>query len=103
MLLWLWHTPAAAALIRPLAWEPPYVAGMALKKQNKQTERYYFHSTHKETDAYQIGNVYYHMANKWQMQDLNPLLFASKLMPLFLVSATQKCDGRLNLGDMTLS
>ena len=30
-LLWLWHRPAAAALIRPLAWEPPYASGVALK------------------------------------------------------------------------
>ena len=26
--LWLWCRPAAAALIRPLAWEPPYAAGV---------------------------------------------------------------------------
>ena len=31
--LWLWYRPAAAARIRPLAWEPPYAAGAALKKQ----------------------------------------------------------------------
>ena len=31
-LLWLWHRPAATAPIRPLAWEPPYVAGAALKR-----------------------------------------------------------------------
>ena len=30
-LLWLWHRPAAVAPIRPLAWEPPYAAGAALK------------------------------------------------------------------------
>ena len=30
--LWLW--PAAIAPIGPLAWEPPYAAGAALKKQN---------------------------------------------------------------------
>ena len=34
-LLWLWCRPAAVALIRPLAWEPPYAAGVALKRQNK--------------------------------------------------------------------
>ena len=33
MWLWLWHRLAAAAPIRPLAWEPPYVAGAALKRQ----------------------------------------------------------------------
>ena len=27
----------AAALIRPLAWELPYVTGVALTRQNKQT------------------------------------------------------------------
>ena len=38
-LLWLCCRPAAVALIRPLAWEPPCAAGVALKKQqtNKQT------------------------------------------------------------------
>ena len=39
-LLWLWHRPAATALIGPLAWDPPYAIGAALekkkdKKQNK--------------------------------------------------------------------
>ena len=32
MLLWLWHRPAAAAQIRPLAWEPIYATGVALNK-----------------------------------------------------------------------
>ena len=31
-LLWLWHRPAAIAPIGPLAWELPYVVGVALKK-----------------------------------------------------------------------
>ena len=30
-LLWLWRRPAVTALIRPLAWEPPYATGGALK------------------------------------------------------------------------
>ena len=34
-LLWLWHRLEAIAPIRPLAWEPPYAAGVALKKQTK--------------------------------------------------------------------
>ena len=33
MLLWLWHRLAATALIRSLAWEPPYAASVALKRQ----------------------------------------------------------------------
>ena len=35
-LLWLWCGPAAGALIQPLAWEPPYAAGAALKRQEKK-------------------------------------------------------------------
>ena len=36
VLLWLWCRPAATALIRPLAWEPPYAAGVALEKAKRQ-------------------------------------------------------------------
>ena len=36
-LLWLWHRLAATALIRPLAWEPPYAAGVALEKAKTHT------------------------------------------------------------------
>ena len=32
-LLWLWCRPAAAAPIRPPAWELPYTAGVALKSK----------------------------------------------------------------------
>ena len=31
----LWCRLAAAALIQPLAWEPPYAAGEALKRQKQ--------------------------------------------------------------------
>ena len=31
-LLWLWHRLVATAPIKPLAWEPPYATGAALKK-----------------------------------------------------------------------
>ena len=36
-LLWLWYRLAAATPIEPLAWEPPYAAGEALKKKRKET------------------------------------------------------------------
>ena len=36
MLLWLWCRLAAAALITPLAWEPPYAEGAALEKAKRQ-------------------------------------------------------------------
>ena len=42
VLLWLWHRPAAVALIGPLAWEPPYAEGAAqemAKQTDKQTNK----------------------------------------------------------------
>ena len=39
VLLWLWHRPAAVALIQPLAWELPYAAGTALKSQNGKKKK----------------------------------------------------------------
>ena len=38
-LLWLWCRPAAAAPIRPLAWEPPYAVGVALEKPKKDHKK----------------------------------------------------------------
>ena len=38
-LLWLWCRLAAAALIGPLAWEPPYAAAVALKSKKKKKKR----------------------------------------------------------------
>ena len=37
VLLWLWHRPAAVAWVRPLAWEPPCAAPVALKSHNKKS------------------------------------------------------------------
>ena len=34
-MLWLRHSPVAIAPIGPLAWEPPYAAGMALRPKRK--------------------------------------------------------------------
>ena len=39
--MWLWHRPAAVALILSLAWEPPYAAGMALKSKNRNKQKRY--------------------------------------------------------------
>ena len=38
-LLWLWRKPAATALIRLLAWEPPYASGEALKGQKDKKKK----------------------------------------------------------------
>ena len=36
-MLWLWCRPAAVAPIGPLAWEPPYASGAALKRKKQST------------------------------------------------------------------
>ena len=39
-LLWPWRRLMATALIRPLAWEPPYAPGAALEKaKNKERKK----------------------------------------------------------------
>ena len=38
-LLWLWCRPAAATPIQPLAWAPPYAAGLAPKKKEKKKKK----------------------------------------------------------------
>ena len=42
VLLRLWCRLAAVAPIRPLAWEPPYAAGAALKKKKKKKAKIMF-------------------------------------------------------------
>ena len=39
VLLWLWRRLVATALIRPLAWEPPYAVGAALEKTKRQKKK----------------------------------------------------------------
>ena len=39
VLLWLWCRLAATALIRPLAWEPPYATSAALKSQKEKEKQ----------------------------------------------------------------
>ena len=38
---WLWCWLVAAALIRPLAWEPPHAEGASLKSKNKKNKDSY--------------------------------------------------------------
>ena len=35
----LWCRPVSAALIRPVAWEPPYAAGLAVEKKEEEEEK----------------------------------------------------------------
>ena len=56
LLLWLWHRPAATAPIRPLDWEPPYTAGVALEKTKK--------NMNKEDEVYTYTMEYYSATKK---------------------------------------
>ena len=38
-LLWLWHRLVATALIRPLAWEPPYAMRVAQENGKKRQKK----------------------------------------------------------------
>ena len=38
-LLWLCYRPVAEAPVQPLAWEIPYVAGVALKRQKTKKKK----------------------------------------------------------------
>ena len=39
-LLWLWHRLAVTVQIRPLAWEPTYAGGAALKRKKKKKKAF---------------------------------------------------------------
>ena len=61
-LLWLWCRPVAIALIRPLAWEPPYAAGAAqemTKRQKKEKKR----KKKNEFPLQRLVQVYIHTSN----------------------------------------
>ena len=52
-LLWLWCRPATTAPVQPLAWEPPYATGVALKrpkKKKKEKERETYFSAKDKID-----------------------------------------------------
>ena len=60
-LLWLWCRPAPTALIQPLAQEPPYAVGMAIKKtkKKKKKEREREKATRKEPQVPNAGNSHF--------------------------------------------
>ena len=63
-LLWLWHKPEATALIRPLAWEPPYAVGAALEKAKRQKKK------KKRNPKSDIQKNNYYMAYRFSALDI---------------------------------
>ena len=62
--LWLWHRLAATALIRPLAWEPLYATGAALKGQKykeKKSDLALMHMSLEYCKAMQQFLITYHL------------------------------------------
>jgi len=53
-LLWLWHRLKATALIRPLAWDPPYAAGAALEKAKRPKKQ----KTKNKQKTLQLSKLY---------------------------------------------
>ena len=60
-LLWLWCRLAAAALIRPLAWEAPRAVGVALEKKKKKDKMLAFLNLFSQLNAIltKISENYY--------------------------------------------
>ena len=64
MLLWLWHRPAAMALIRPLALELPCVVSVVLKKQASKQKQPLKNSLWKKAEIS-------HFAKTWGTKSLH--------------------------------
>ena len=59
-LLWLWCRPVAVAPIQPLAWEPPYAAGVALKRQKTKKKMIFFQMTAQLSQCYELKSLFAH-------------------------------------------
>ena len=69
-LLWLWSRPAATALIRPLAWEPPHAAEATpekakrpkkKKKKRKEKKKRIFLEMSKQPALYALRKTCYRL------------------------------------------
>ena len=69
-LLWLWHRLAATTPIRPAAWEPPYVAGVALRRQKTKQKN-------KQKKVFQYSEVFFHHVAGLQAQHCAVSLFCN--------------------------
>ena len=68
MLLWLWCRPAAAAPIRPLAWELPCASGAVLKSKkqnNKQKKPHWIQSPSRTIIQPPTTKSWYNSSSGW--------------------------------------
>ena len=97
VLLHLWHRLAATAPIQPLAWEPLYAEGYALKRQkqtnqqktNQQTNKKPTNQPNKQNVCYLVWMVLYETFTFWT-QSTSGLIFSPsikwKVLGIFRVS-----------------
>ena len=85
VLLWLWYRAAAVAPFRPLAWEPPYAAGVALKRPKKK-KNLWLYSAYGSSQALNPSyscNLWHSCSNA---RSFNPLRHARHLTDIFAVT-----------------
>ena len=63
--LWLWSRPAATSLILPLAWEPPYPMGAALKRPKKKGNKYHVRGGRGRGKLRERHSGLYPVGSKW--------------------------------------
>ena len=82
VLLWPWHRPVATALIRPLAWEPPYAASQKTKDKKKrkfsrvqelESQINVLHRLTKIFSSYSSDKDYFFKTSSSAMEDLHYL------------------------------
>ena len=66
--LWLGCRPAAAAPVQPLAWEPPYADGVALKTKTKAEKCGYSAETTSKESSVEVNEGFF-----WVGKDLESL------------------------------
>ena len=95
-LLWLWRRPAATAPIQPLAWEPPYVSGAAVKRQIKKRCSLQLHSCEGLNGAGGSASktVLSRGAGRWHEASVAPLLDLSTCLSIIVTRWLDSSRGR---------
>ena len=84
--LWLWRRPAATALIRLLAWEPPYATGAALEKTKKQKNKQKNHM-HTKTKTKDMNKHYMNIHAKSSAESGHKVLLPFVVIIVITINA----------------
>ena len=91
-LLWLWRRSAATAPIRPLAWEPPYAVGGALKKRHIQKLNILLTLQHSNCTPW-------YLSEGVECKNLHTNVYSSFIVALFITIKTWKQPRYLSVGE----